>query len=155
MMKTMMKKSFKLLLILTLCVCSSALADDGYLSGDYNYLPLEDGTALIVSYNNWISKRISIPRQIDDYIVSAIGAKAFASHDELTSVSIPNSIKIIGESAFEECIEITSIVIPDTVESIGDYAFSGCVKLKTINLPCGLNEIGANPFCGGTVKSIL
>ena len=38
----------------------------------------------------------------------------------------------IGHSAFYFCDNLTSITIPESVTSIGDHAFDGCTSLKDI-----------------------
>ncbi len=50
-----------------------------------------------------------------------IGKYAF-SHSKLTSVTIPDKMKI-EEGAFSECVDLATVVIGDDV-TIGDYAFS-------------------------------
>lgn len=44
--------------------------------------------------------------------------------------------------------QITSLTIPDSVESIGAYAFYSCQKLKTLNLPSSLRNVGDGAFNG-------
>ena len=52
-----------------------------------------------------------------------IGDNAFYYESSLTSVDIPDSVKIIGSQAFRGT-SITSVTIPNKVESIGSNAFS-------------------------------
>ena len=68
--------------------------------------------------------------------VTSIGSYAFASCNNLTSITISNSVTSIGERAFAYCSSLTSITIPDSVTSIGNYAFDNCKNLKTISLSC-------------------
>lgn len=64
-----------------------------------------------------------------------IGEFAFANCNNLTSITIPNSVTSIGEYAFLDCRHLTSITIPSGVTSIGPYTFYGCSNLliKTSN----------------------
>lgn len=74
-----------------------------------------------------------------------IGAAAFRDCDELTAITIPDSVTTIGDEAFLSCNNITAITIPNSVTSIGDRAFSGC-KLSSITIPESVTVIGGNPF---------
>lgn len=57
------------------------------------------------------------------YSVTCIGNSAFYNCDELTSVTISNSVARIGESAFSWCWGLMSVAIPNSVTSIGIHAF--------------------------------
>ena len=48
---------------------------------------------------------------------------AFLGCDNLTSISIPNSVVNIGERAFQSCSKLESVAIPNSVINIGAYAF--------------------------------
>lgn len=58
------------------------------------------------------------------YSVISINEGAFLQCDELTSVSIPNTITSIGNLAFYGCTSLTSVDIPNSVTTIGTLAFS-------------------------------
>ena len=100
-----------------------------------------------------------------------IGDDVFYNLDELTSVTIPNSVTSIGNSAFQECYsletvtfeansslesiggdafwycqQLTSITIPNSVTSIGDYAFHNCSTLPSITIPSNVTSIGNSAF---------
>ena len=53
----------------------------------------------------------------------------------LTSITIPESVRKIGDYAFKGCEALTSINIPKSVRIIGDCAFEGCEALTSINIP--------------------
>ena len=63
-----------------------------------------------------------------------IAAKAFSGCSDLSSVTIPGSVKFIGDNTFYGCSGLTSVNIPNSVTSIGAYAFSDCTGLKSIEL---------------------
>ena len=87
------------------------------------------------------SGALSIPESIIhngvSLLITVIKGKAFYNCKDLTSITIPNTIKIIGTAgntsgAFENCSELKSIIIGKNVEYIGKYAFRTCKKLETI-----------------------
>ena len=71
---------------------------------------------------------------------------SFEDYDEITSVSIPSSVKKIGQYAFRNCTALKTVSISKGVETIYPCAFSGCINLSDINLPEGLLAIGENAF---------
>ena len=64
----------------------------------------------------------------------------------VTSVIIPESLKIIPLGAFRMCTGLTSITIPNTVTSIGEVAFEGCSSLKSIAIGTNVTDIGRFAF---------
>ena len=68
------------------------------------------------------------------------------TNDEITEISIPNSITSIESCAFYFCKSITSITIPDSVKKIGRSAFYG--TNITFNTYDGASYLGneSNPY---------
>ena len=92
---------------------------------------------------------------IRTYHVTEIGDRAFCYCSNITSVSIPNSVKTIGNWAFADCTALQSIDIPANVKTIGKGAFSDCRALKSVTLPNGIQEIGEDFFyCCMNLQSI-
>lgn len=83
---------------------------------------------------------------IPNSVTSIVGA--FNGAHNLTSITIPNSIRNIGGAAFGGCNGLTSIDIPNSVTSIGDAAFSGCDGLTAIEIPNSVTSIGNDAFRG-------
>ena len=52
----------------------------------------------------------------------------------------------IGDGAFKNCYEITSLTIPDSIRNIGEEAFKNCVKLKKVFIGDGLETLGTDAF---------
>ena len=76
----------------------------------------------------------------------------FAKCKNLTSVTIPSSVKSIGSSTFDECTNLTSVTIPSSVKSIGSNAFYRC-NLTSLFIPEGVTSIGSSAF-NGSIKAI-
>ena len=78
------------------------------------------------------------------------GSGAFQGCDQLTKVTLPNTITEIGSYAFEYCTNLKEINLGDCtgLATIGDGAFDGCRGLTEINLGncTGLATIGDGAF---------
>lgn len=73
-----------------------------------------------------------------------IGDYAFYECNNLTIVSIPDSVTSIGQAAFLNCTSLTSVTIPNSV--IGDDAFGYCNKLTSVTIGNGVTSIGNYSF---------
>lgn len=110
----------------------------------------------------------------DDGSVTKIGNYAFANHEEIVCLNIPNTIIEIGGFAFNNCKNLKNVIIPETVVKLGyrafgncralskvqlpdnglsaieDYAFTGCSSLTNIDLPDSIICLGCGTFSGCT-----
>ncbi len=77
--------------------------------------------------------------------VKTIGSYAFYHCTNLNSITIPNGVETIQSYAFKNCA-LETIVLPSTVKTIESYAFDACANLKTIVLNEGLETIGDYAF---------
>ncbi|WP_134340559.1 leucine-rich repeat domain-containing protein, partial [Flavobacterium psychrophilum] len=86
-----------------------------------------------------------------NYIVTAIGESAFIQCNNLTSVTIPNSVTTIGDWVFAECSGLTSVTIPNSVTTINGDAFAECSGLTSVTIPNSVTTIGDEAFadCSG------
>ena len=143
-MKKLLSNSM-LLTVLLLFTGVSASAYDFISDGiPCNILSEEDRTVK-VTYNKfcqaWISGDVVIPKRVINnsttYTVTAIGSDAFRYCDEMSSITLPNSLTSIGDEAFSNCKALTSITLPNSLTSIGERAFGGCNKLENINVETG------------------
>ena len=78
--------------------------------------------------------------------VTSIAASAFFGRTTLSSIIIPNSVKIIGQDAFYGCFSLSSVTIGNSVESIGSCAFEGCSFLTSITIPESVTSIEVEAF---------
>ena len=76
--------------------------------------------------------------------------KAFLGNKQITSVTIPDSVKKIGAGAFLNCSSIKSVTIPSGVQVIEPAAFGNCTSLTEITIPSSVTAIGKNAFRGCT-----
>ena len=82
--------------------------------------------------------------------VTSIGDEAFCYCDSLTSITIPDSVTRIGDKAFFNCYNLKSLIIPETVTNIGANAFEDCSSLTSVNIPKGVTQIRNGSFIGCT-----
>lgn len=80
--------------------------------------------------------------------VTQIGDMAFVRDNELTGVTIPDSITYIGEKAFQGCSALKSVTMSDKVTYIGSSAFYLCKSLESFKVPAGVTSIGTSMFSG-------
>lgn len=80
--------------------------------------------------------------------VETIGVGAFNSLSSLVSLTLGNGLRTIGDNAFSGTSSLTSLIIPDGVRFIGAYAFEEDFRLETLRIPSTVESIGAGAFDG-------
>ena len=122
---------------------------------NWQFFPSEDGTCSIKPLSDIVKKgAVVIPEEVDGFTVTSIGASAFESNGNITSVVIPdsvkeikekafrgtkitkfeaNGVKTIGASAFYGCQSLVTFTTPNVVE-LGNSVFNRCSRLKTVNI---------------------
>lgn len=108
--------------------------------------------------------------------ITSVSDYAFYECRNLTSVTLPKSIKTLGKSAFvftgirtvnlpeglthmgsgcfNFCSALTTVKIPNSIKVLENYTFSNCENLKTVTLSNNLQSIGERCFKGCGVTSI-
>ena len=113
--------------------------------GGYTWTFAVDGKNAII-YNNGNAAvspapegHIDIPDKLGTYVVSEIGARAFAGCDSMSSVKIPDGVKLIDRDAFADCNALQCAEIGKGVSDSGSGAanikmgaFAGCGALRAI-----------------------
>ena len=116
----------------------------------------------------WYRLRNSIQSVVLEEGVTTVGAWAFNECRNLTSFTIPSTLREFCDYAFRDCPSIPSLSIPGTVEhighgafvyasfatvtlsyglkTIGDYAFWSCNCFKTVEIPDSVTRIGDGAF---------
>lgn len=74
-------------------------------------------------------------------------------YKNLTSIVLPNSVKIIDEYAFYESDSLKVIELGNSLEIIGSRAFAGCDTLQYVDLPNTLRVVDSRAFM--TCKSAI
>lgn len=68
-----------------------------------------------------------------EYLVTSVGEDAFADATELTSVSIPSTVRRLGSRAFSGCTSLKSIVFPSSKPEMGENVFEKCNSLSSLS----------------------
>lgn len=137
------KKIFTLLLAVAASV--GTMFAEGVKIGDLYYFLDESSQKASVecqiygaSTNYEGITNLSIPSSIVynniTYTVTTVGYHAFDNCQTLTSVIIPNSVKIIDNRAFAVCRNLTTVKIGSGIEYIAGEAFYSCDNLSEVTI---------------------
>ena len=128
-----------------------------YVDGIY-YKVGENNTVSVTSGEVKYSGDVVIPSQVtyngNSYTVTSISSVAFMNCTNLTSITIPNSVKSIGSSAFWGCEGLTSVTIPNGVTSIESGVFYHCYGLTSVTIPNSVMSIGDYAFWECSITSL-
>lgn len=122
---------FVLCLINVLLLVTGVYAEEKIVSGDYEIIVQEDGTAKITDYKG-MDEVLTVPAEISGYRITSIGLWAFNGSNNITSLILQEGLTSIGECAFFGCRNLTSVSIPQSTTSIDMGAFGDCVNLEKI-----------------------
>ncbi len=117
-------------------------------AGNQNYNSKNNCNAIIETSSGTLllgCKNTVIPNT-----VAYIARDSFYGCDSLTSIVIPDSVKLIGgaedSGAFSNCTALKSVQIGKSVSVIGEEAFLDCPSLKSVTIPATVTSIGAKAF---------
>lgn len=111
----------------------------------------------------WNDIKDSIKKVVINEGVTGIGQYAFYNCPNLTTVSLPSTVKEIrgygvtggylgnngvSYGAFRDCVSLTDINFPEGLQKIGIAAFRGCIALKKVTFPDSLKTFDAGAFVG-------
>lgn len=81
----------------------------------------------------------------------SLGAYAFASCHNMTSITIPNTIDSLPDHAFYRCYSLRHMGIPSSVTTLGTYSLHSCDALESISIPRNVTVIPAH-FANGCIN---
>lgn len=76
-----------------------------------------------------------------------IGTTLYKTAYDICSANVKEGTTCICSGAFTSHMNLTSVTLPNTIKYIGGCAFAGCRELKTVNIPTGV-VIGQGAFMG-------
>ena len=135
--------------LIPMMVCADEIIK---INGIYYSFNSEYQWAFVETNPNYYKGEVVIPETVMyngiNYEVVTIKSEAFKSCEELTSVTIPNSVMSIARRAFWGCNSLESITFGNKVDYIGEYAFAFCSSLTSIEIPSSVKEIDIATFQG-------
>ena len=114
----------------------------------------DDGDSYTVVSYLGNDTEVVIPEMVNGIYVTRIGGEAFKNDENITSVTLPDSIVSIGDKAFMSCTQLESINLPEGLIELGKEAFENCYKLNSINIPSGIACINEKVFSYSGLESI-
>ena len=89
---------------------------------EFYWSTLKDGTVEIAAYSG-DEKSITLPIELNGKKVTRIGEYAFAHHDSIESVTIPDTITKIADFAFFQCKNLKNIKLNNKIVEIDSGSF--------------------------------
>ena len=118
------------------------------------YAPILGGAANGLYYKGDIVIPEIMCYKGDIYPVTGISYWAFHDCPDITSVSIPSSVKEIRHFAFENCIGLTEISIPESVTEIWRGTFRGCEGLNKVEF-ASIEQMCSMTYCPQVDQELL
>ncbi len=152
-----MKKTFTYLLGVAALLSGAVGANAQSITVDninYNVTNVRSRTvSLAPNYRSPYKGDFVIPAQVTDtttnitYTVTAISDYCFASSGpQITSITMPNTIKSVGAQVAPGCSALRKVVFSDQLETMGSGAFAACAVLDSVYLPNSLKTLGSQAF---------
>ena len=142
----------KVLLLLSAMLLPAWADASVNIDGIFYNLSNETKTAEVTESDEYIGYvgDIIIPPSVEyggeTYEVTRIGENAFFQDYDLTSLSIPSSVKSIGENALYYCHHLTSLTLSEGLETIEGYSLYYLASLKTLRIPTTVKSVGFSAF---------
>ena len=134
------KRILWMLLALAVLLCATAaLAEEPQWSYDSGNMFLMPEGAL--------SGDVAVPAEVDGYAVNAIKYNAFSSNNEITSLTMPDTLRAIQGGAISWMDGLTSMTLNEGLEYIGSN-FQNCNALTSLTIPASVRVMdGAIGSC--------
>ncbi|MBO7577209.1 MAG: leucine-rich repeat domain-containing protein [Bacteroidales bacterium] len=155
-----MKKIYTFFLVF---LCAHAMGQQvSFLEGGivYGITSETERTVEVQPYYNLLdnpySGTITIPQTVDyngaTYTVTALGESAFENCGNVSSLTLPATVRSIGPYCFYNC-NFTSLQLPDSLRTLGDHAFLYS-RISSLHLPVHFEEYGSAAFWARNLTSI-
>ncbi len=150
------RRLLSLVAVMTLFGVQTLKADDYTLIFMLDSSGAKEYTVFLSEASLGYTGHVNIPSRHDDLPVTKIapffqtvegGYQNVAAFPNISSITIPSSIKEIAYDSFYNNTNLESVTITgEGLNAIGTSAFAGCTNLKEINFPESLRTIGQGAF---------
>lgn len=93
----------------------------------------------------WYNHRLKVKTAVVETGITELGSHSFYNHANLTSVSLPGTLKLIGTYAFRNCSKLPAISLPANLETISAQVFNGS-GVTSIHIPASVTTISTTAF---------
>lgn len=122
--------------------------EDQVNTGDFVYsLYPNTKNAILFSYHGEASEldlhkfNEYVGNEDNDYVLCEIRTGAFKNNSTLTSLVIPDTVRIIEAEAFYGCSNLEVLTLPTEVDFFGSEALRGLSSVLSLRIPEGVTEI--------------
>ena len=160
-----MRRIFYLMGVLMVTLNANAAVGDTFALNDLTYTVLTEdagtstGTVSVKAANTTISGAVVIPETVTNggvsYTVTAFESRAFRTCEEITSVSVPNTLTNWDtDRIFSTCTKLVDVNIPEGVTVMQMSTFNTCPSLGHITLPESLGNLSGAMFYSSHVQRL-
>ncbi|MGN0763086.1 MAG: leucine-rich repeat protein, partial [Aristaeellaceae bacterium] len=135
-MKQMRRVLWMLLALTVLAFGASAMAEEAVWAYDaYN---------LCLNVSGNLSGDVVIPAEADGCEVTAIRYRAFDSQNDVTSLTMSDTLRALQDSAISNMSGLTEVHLNDGLEYIDNGNFNNCPALTSITVPSSVRAVNAS-----------
>lgn len=129
---------------------SETIVASGACGKSLNWILSEDGTLRITGTGYMDAKPTWPKEQIVKVVVGKgvnnISVLAFKDCTNLTTISLPETLRTIGGHAFYGCSNLDGVALPSSLTTIATGAFAECTALTSVAIPSGVKTVNMDTF---------
>jgi len=127
-----------------------AQIDEGLFSYEGLNYRLEENELVLLGGDLPAGEAI-IPQEVtyadgESYPVGRVESNAFKKSGQVSSLTLPASLKNTGENAFANCDDLKELTLAPGISSISQGSFRGCSALEKVTIPSTVTAMGARAF---------
>ena len=137
-------------------VMEETLDNSGVTEDDFEYTEGTDGIT-ITKYSG-SATTVDLTNVVSGNSIVAIGSSAFYNNDKISTVILPDTVKVIEKYAFYDCDSLSKVSFSGEnpqLETISEGAFDCCAVLSDFEFPDTLSTIGSSAFYGAAFSKIV